>query len=273
MTIKELQPMLNQASKFRLTEQEELAYLRIANDASISPSVRNMAFNKIVSNHILFVVSCAKKFVNKATELSDLINEGIIGLRIAIKQYDLSRHDEISFLSYAVWWIMQKIKMYAFVDCHLIKVPTNRRAMVQTINRNLNNGKTIDDLKLSDEDMEMYEHVSNIINPMSLNAPLKEDNDTNEELMDVISGYDMNTEIKDDLLKRNINLIMEDLTDKEKDIINKYYTLNGELPLSHVEIGELMGYSREHIRKLKLRILHKLRAKLKGKKLDEFLEG
>src|SRR5678816_1235308 len=91
------------------------------------------ALDKLVRSNLRFVVSVAKKYQNQGVSLSDLINEGNLGLIRAAHKFDETKG--IKFISYAVWWIRQSILQALAEQSRIVRVPLNRAGTLHRIGR------------------------------------------------------------------------------------------------------------------------------------------
>src|SRR5918996_6228020 len=95
------------------------------------------ALDKLVRSNLRFVVSVAKKYQNQGVSLSDLINEGNLGLIRAAHKFDETKG--IKFISYAVWWIRQAILQALAEQSRIVRVPLNRAGALYRIGRRSSN--------------------------------------------------------------------------------------------------------------------------------------
>ena len=123
-----IQEYLNQINKYPLLSIEdevECARRIQKND--------DEAYQRLVCANLRFVVSVAKQYQNKGLTLSDLINEGNIGLMKAAQKFDETRG--FKFISYAVWWVRQSILQAISEKSNIVRLPLNQVGLQAKINR------------------------------------------------------------------------------------------------------------------------------------------
>ena len=91
------------------------------------------AFRRLVEANLRFVVSVAKQYQNRGLDLTDLINEGNLGLMKAARKFDPTRG--FKFISYAVWWIRQQILQALSDQGRIIRLPLNQVGVLNKIGR------------------------------------------------------------------------------------------------------------------------------------------
>src|SRR4026208_1236694 len=123
-----LDQYLREISKYPLIPQEE--------EVTLAQRIRTgeeEALDKLVRSHLRVVVSVAKKYQNQGVSLSDLINEGNLGLIRAAHKFDETKG--IKFISYAVWWIRQAILQALAEQSRIVRVPLNRVGTLHRIGK------------------------------------------------------------------------------------------------------------------------------------------
>ncbi len=231
------------------------------------------ALKKLVKHNLRFVVSVAKKYRNLGIPLMDLINEGNLGLIKAAKKFDPDR--DVKFISYAAWWIKQSIMKYITEQSAPIKIPLKAKNRLQkldslrdeykkTYNEEPSEEELMDIADLSERELKNTELTR--FRFESLDDYVGDDKDI--ALSDLISLEEESVEdrhIKKSLIEE-VNRCLEELPEREKDIIKLRYGLYDGKPRTLREIGEKYGISKERVRQLENNILNKLKRKLKGYK-------
>ena len=236
------------------------------------------AMNKLILSNLKFVVSIANRYKNTGLPISDLINQGNLGLVEAAKRFDPSK--DVKFISYAVWWIRQSIIQALAEQSGTVKLPIKQAGIlykingaIEKLNKQLNREPTpyelSEYLKMDEADIENVLRVSR--NYLSLEAPIKDGED--RSFIDLLEsgGSDIEEEIISKTLKAALDNIVDELDERESQIISWRFGLDGEAPKTLEEIGEEMQISRERVRQLETRALAKLRKKAMKNKLQDFL--
>ena len=255
-----------------LTKEEEFA---------LATRVRNgdkRALDMLVNANLRFVVSVAKKFLNQGLSYMDLIAEGNIGLITAAKRFDERR--EFRFISYAVWWIRQAIQKAIAEQTNTVRLPINRSQQAQKIkrvaqkleqkhHRKVKEEEIAEAMSLSTQKMGQIRAASR---PMiSLDQSIYDDDATladtlvNPEDITPEEGY-VHGE-----LKREMEEAMRLLTDRERDIVTRYYGLDARETFSLEAIGQDINLSRERVRQIRNQALAKIRHAVSGDKLVDYL--
>ena len=255
-----------------MSDKEEEACFSIIKTTK-NQRIKQAAVEKIAKNHILFVVSCAKKYVRKNYSLADLINEGMAGMYHAINTYDSSRN--IKFISYAVWWIRQSMLSFIIGKSRTIHIPANQQYRYFELQRKMNEtGLSLEDLVTNKSELDAMQLVHRVYDTVSLNTPviMREHGisvETDHTLGDTVPDPKPNAQQKLLISNRNKQLkkfVMTNTTTKENDILNMFFGTGGR-DYTLNDVGELTGYSKERVRQIKNKALRRLRNKLP---CDEF---
>ena len=244
-----------------LTREEEDHYAREAAKGD------QQAIDKLVSSNLRFVVNVAKKYQNQGMPLSDLINEGNIGLINAIERFDVDKG--YHFISYAVWWIRQAILKAISEKARMIRLPLNRAnelVQIEKARKQLQSGKANDPEidEIADAVNMDRDHVASLISIsqdlVSLETPVYADKGTSQ-LGDFIEDRDYRApedEAMDKSLKDDINKMLRTLSEKEADIIQYRYGLKGKTALSLKDIGDKYNLTKERIRQIEKKAIKRL---------------
>ena len=237
------------------------------------------ALNKLVRSNLRFVVSVAKKYQNQGVPLSDLINEGNLGLIRAAHKFDETKG--IKFISYAVWWIRQAILQALAEQSRIVRVPLNRAGALHRIGRRsstllqeLGREPTVEEiaeeLEISREEVERTLAISQ--SHLSLDAPVTpgEDNRLLDYLPDQYSPGP-ETEAYERALKETVEDALSTLKEREAKILRLYFGLDDQEPMTLEEIGSLLGITRERVRQIKEKALLRLRHASRARFLETFI--
>lgn len=236
------------------------------------------ALERLVRANLRFVVSVAKQYQNQGLALPDLINEGNVGLIKAAEKFDETRG--FKFISYAVWWIRQSILQALAEQSRIVRLPLNQVSAMSRINKFINKFEQEHERKPSAEELseltgELPEKISDSMRangrPMSMDMPLTEgDGNTLLDVMSDSSSPSADGHMMDASLATEIDRMLDTLDGREKKIVEMCFGINGrEMTLE--EVSEAFGLSRERVRQIKEKALHKLRCSNKNKLLQEYL--
>ena len=237
------------------------------------------SLDKLVRSNLRFVVSVAKKYQNQGVSLSDLINEGNLGLIRAAHKFDETRG--IKFISYAVWWIRQAILQALAEQSRIVRVPLNRAGTLHRIGRRsaallqeLGREPTVDEIAegmdISRDEVAKTMSISQ--SHLSLDAPLTpgEDNKLLDYLPDKQNpGPD--EQAFERALTEAIESMLTDLKEREARILRLYFGLENKEPMTLEQIGQMMGITRERVRQIKEKALARLRHAKRARALSSFL--
>jgi RNA polymerase primary sigma factor len=207
--------------------------------------------------------------------LSDLINEGNLGLIQAAQRFDETKG--VKFISYAVWWIRQAIHQALADQSHTVRVPVGRLGALLRLGRRaeelrqeLGREPTHEELASSAQltEEELADTLPLTRRFLSLDAPMGEDGDG--KLLDHLPDDDSAApdETVDLGLIHSIERAFEHLLAREAEILRLYFGFDGKEPMTLESIGAMMGVTRERARQIKERALLKLR---KSKQVDLLL--
>ena len=237
------------------------------------------ALERLTQANLRFVVSVAKQYQNQGLSLSDLINEGNVGLMKAAKRFDETKG--FKFISYAVWSIRQSILQALAEKSRIVRLPLNKIGTINKINKayayleqvnqrppNAQEIATELDLSLR----EVKQSLKNKGRHLSMDAPLKEGEDFS--LYDVVSENELPKPDKK-LMKESLNVEVEraldTLSEKESDVIRLNFGIGDQPPMTLQEIGNIYDLTRERVRQIREKGIRRLRHTSKSKILKTYL--
>ena len=236
------------------------------------------ALDKLTKANLRFVVSVAKQYQNQGLSLSDLINEGNLGLIKAAEKFDETRG--FKFISYAVWWIRQAILQAIAAQSRIGRLPLNQVGSVNKINRLLNKFEQENERRPSvDEISEQIDLPEDKVGEamlantrhVSVDAPFIDGEDNS--LLDVLVNDDApmaDRQLVLESLREEISNVLNTLSDRERCVIKAFYGI-GEPEMTLEEIGNKYGLTRERVRQIKEKAIRHLRSNTKNKLLKAYL--
>lgn len=223
------------------------------------PKEAYSARDKVIRANLRFVFDIAKEYQGMGAPLEEIVAVGNEGLFEAIDRFDQTRG--FKFISYAVWWIRQKMLEY-ISENKIIRLPLNRVGE--------DNKKRQSEFGASEELVASGELDNiNAATVVSLQAPINEDGD--EQIMlikDVSLPADALVNDKLQNLKDDFEKILQTLDKRDRFIVTAYYGLDTQ-KLNLEEIGEELDLTRERVRQLKDKAITKIRSR--SKKLFAYL--
>ena len=237
------------------------------------------ALEELVKANLRFVVSVAKDYQGQGLPLTDLINEGNLGLIKAAGRFDETRG--FKFISYAVWWIRQSILQALAEHSRIVRLPLNRVGTISKITKTAE--KLEAEIERSPNEKEIGRQLNmtsdEVIDAMrisrrhqSLNAPFR-DGDKNS-LIDIIKDdnqIEPDAPLMTDSLKDEIRNSLDTLKDREKMVIKMYFGIERDYALTLNEIGEEFNLTRERVRQIKEKAIRRLRHRSRSKTLRNYL--
>jgi len=267
-----------------LNEIGKINMLTVNEEIELAQRIRKgdeLALEKMTKANLRFVVSVAKQYQNQGLSLSDLINEGNMGLMKAAKRFDETKG--FKFISYAVWWIRQSI-LQAIVDySRLVRLPLNKVGSYNKVNEAFLNFVQKYEREPSQEELAEVmgitpKEVQNMLKSqrrhVSFDAPLSSDADSGT-MLEVVSA-DADSEAPDDELMHEsmheeLRNGLKILTTREVQVILHYFGLNGNSGRTLEEIGDMFGLTRERVRQIKERAIRKMRKSYNRNALRSYL--
>ncbi len=270
-----LEKYLQEIGKVSLISAEEEVELAI-----LIKQGDEKALEKLTNANLRFVVSVAKQYQNQGLSLSDLINEGNLGLIKAAKRFDETRG--FKFISYAVWWIRQSILQALAEQSRIVRLPLNKVGLTNKISKAYNQLEQEYERSPSSEELanlleidldEIETTISVASRHVSMDAPFQ-DGESNT-LLDVLENHasvvaDRQMEHTDSL-QFEIERTLNTLTERQKEVIVLYFGIGMEHPVSLEDIGNRFGLTRERVRQIKDKAISKLRSTNRSDLLKYYL--
>jgi len=238
------------------------------------------ALERLTKANLRFVVSVAKQYQNQGLSLSDLINEGNLGLIKAAQRFDETRG--FKFISYAVWWIRQSILQALAEQSRIVRLPLNKVGSLNKINKAFSELEQAYEREPSSDELatlleipteEVETTLSVASRHVSMDAPFVDGEDNS--LLDVLENGSTPVTDKDlayhQSLTTEIIRSLNTLTDRQADVIKLYFGIGVEHPMSLEDIGEKFGLTRERVRQIKDKAINKLRSASRSKLLKHYL--
>ena len=225
------------------------------------------AKEKLVTSNLRFVVSVAKQYQHQGLSLTDLIDEGNIGLIKAAQKFDETRG--FKFISYAVWWVRQSILQAIAEQSRIVRLPLNQVGSLSKINHEINRFEQAHQRKPSLEEISDATGVETekITQSMmadghhvSVDAPFQEGEENT--MLDVMASSDDSRADKvadHESMAQELNTVLNSvLKEREVTILCKCFGIGcNELGLE--EIGDQLGLTRERVRQIREKSIGKLR--------------
>lgn len=264
-----------------LIEISKHELLSVEEEYSLAKKVREGdldALDLLVKSNLRFVVSVAKQYQGQGLSLNDLINDGNLGLIRAANKFDETKG--FRFISYAVWWIRQAMTQSIVEQSKIIRTPISRNSSYlkvkkafQLLEQEYQREPDTDAIasRAGVSESVVNDYLNSILKTVSTDVSFGHENE--QTLADIIADFAYN-EPDNLLIKQNmeksIAQIIDELPEREKDILVCYFGLNGDDPMTLEEIGEKYGLTRERVRQIKERTLERLKSKGLTRSLKDY---
>ena len=271
----------NESLEKYLQEISREEMISVEEEVELAQRIRkgdHKALERLTRANLRFVVSVAKQYQNQGLSLSDLINEGNLGLIKAAEKFDETRG--FKFISYAVWWIRQSILQAIAEQSRIVRLPLNQVGSVNKITRMQNRFEQENERRpsieeISDETKLPTEKVDEAMSAntrhVSVDAPFAEGDEGS--LLDVLvneSSPMADRQLVAESLQAEIKQALRILNERERNVIEAFFGIGGpELTLE--EIGEKYDLTRERVRQIKEKAIRRLREGTKNKILKAYL--
>lgn len=256
-----LEKYLQEINKVSLiSPEEEIVLTRLIRKGD------RQALDRLTKANLRFVVSVAKQFQGQGLPLTDLINEGNIGLIKAAERFDETRG--FKFISFAVWWIRQTILDALATNGRLIRLPMNKvllssrirqtnAVLEQQLEREPSADELAEAMQVELEEVEFSIRSAN--SHLSLDTPVSE----NEEgsLMDLLENRNTpktDASLTTESLQQEIDRTLRTLPEKQRETICCYFGIGIERPMSLEDIANKFSLTTERVRQIKDKAMVKL---------------
>lgn len=237
------------------------------------------AFDKLIRANLRFVVSVAKQYQNQGLSLTDLINEGNLGLIKAVEKFDETRG--FKFISYAVWWIRQSILVALSEQARIVRIPLSQTVWLNAIHKAHSRLEQKNDCTPSVEEIAQeinfsIDRVEDTLRlskrQVSLDSPIYiEGEDNLYDVIENVGSMPADTRLVSDSLSIEMERSLSTIKERDSLILKMSFGIGEYREMTLAEIAEHFGMTSERIRQLKERAIQKMRNPHRARNLKPYL--
>ena len=272
----------SQAVEKYLQEISKISMITPEEETTLAQRIKmgdQKALDKLVQANLRFVVSVAKQYQHQGLSLSDLINEGNLGLIKAAQRFDETKG--FKFISYAVWWIRQSILQALAEQSRIVRLPLNQVGSLQKIKKAFSKLEQQFEREPSADEISVLlempiDKIADTLKvsgkSVSMDAPFS--NGEESSLMDVIENPDApraDIRLMNESLQKEIERSLSTLTEREREVVRCFFGIGMTHGLTLDEIGTKFELTRERVRQIKEKAIRRLRKDSRSKLLKSYL--
>jgi RNA polymerase primary sigma factor len=273
------QAWLRRAGKVKLLTHEQEIKLAKQMENPRTPRDAEYAKNALVMANLRLVASVARRYLGHGMPIEDLMQEGTIGLMRAVERFNYRKG--YRFSTYAIWWIRRSISRAIADQSRLIRLPVHvtdtlgrinktRGTLRERLGRMPTRAELAEALKMTED--KLSDLMRSVVEPLSLETPIGEEGES--RLADLIPATDAHNPVVEatrGALRDELMSALDELTQREKDVVMLRYGLDGEEPRTLEEVGRALEVTRERVRQIESSALTKLRKRTRNRRLRELL--
>ena len=270
-----------------LRELEARAIMTVANQRELARLLKLAQTNlmqakaRMIEANLRLVISIAKGYVNRGLAMTDLIQEGNLGLMKAVDKFEYQRG--YKFSTYATWWIRQAITRAIADQARTIRIPVH---MIETINKLIRTSRyLVQELgrdptpeEIADRMEYPVDKVKKVLKiakePISLETPIGDEEDSSlGDFIEDKKAVAPAEEVVNTKLSEQIASVLADLTPREEQVLRKRFGIGEKSDHTLEEVGKLFNVTRERIRQIEAKALRKLRHPVRSQVLRSFYDS